>query len=76
MHFKTPVPVKAANSQTHNVKSAAEAAEVMRSWGKVRRVYMESYPVVVAAIEGKATPEEARDAFEAAAREAGVLRGG
>lgn len=76
MRFKTPVPINAGNGLTHYVSTAEVAAEVMRSWGKVRRVYMQSYPVVIAAIEGKATADEARAAFEAAAREAEVLRGG
>lgn len=75
-HFNRSVPVKTSTGQTLYVRSAEVAAEEMRSWGKVRRVYMQSYPVVIAAIEGKATADEAREAFRMAAKEAGVLREG
>ena len=51
------------------------ACEVMIDWPHARRgpVYQTTMETLQAAIAGKATPEEAHDAFVAFAKHAGVL---
>ena len=72
--FSSPVNVQISDTK-REVKSVRGASEVMIDWPHARRgpVYQTTMETLQAAIAGKATPEEAHDAFVAFARHAGVL---
>ncbi|MRX32780.1 DUF982 domain-containing protein [Aminobacter sp. MDW-2] len=81
MWFWPPVPVRLiANSGiTYEVKAVEICLEQMHTWpvpdtGKRGPKWKKAEKAVYAALEGMGEPKAARDAFEAAAAEAGVLR--
>lgn len=74
--FKTPVRVKLmVIGRTMEVKDVQTAGEQMLTWPEDRRgaKWKRAAAVCLAALEGGETPAAARKAFEAAAREAGML---
>lgn len=74
--FKTPVRVKMkAIGRTLEVKDVQTAGEQILTWADDRRGarWHKAAQVFLAVLEGSKTPEAARTAFEAAAREAGML---
>jgi hypothetical protein len=73
--FSSPVNVQISDSTKREVKSVRGACEVLIDWPHSRRgpVYQATMEVLQRAIAGKATGEEAHDAFVAFAKHAGVL---
>ena len=71
--FSSPVCVQISDTK-REVKSVRGASEVLIDWPHARRgpVYQTTMEVLQSAIAGKATPEEAHDAFVAFAKHAGV----
>ncbi|SFZ80801.1 Protein of unknown function [Devosia enhydra] len=83
--FNLPVSIKLGRlGLIRNVTSVREAAECLLSidWPKVGRnstvakKVLKAAQVLLAAQEGRATEVEAREAFEAAAKAAGILASG
>jgi len=75
MWFSPAVQVKEiASGHTYNVKAVEICVEQMETWPKRGPRWRKAYKVCFDALEGMATPDDARKAFEAAAEEAGVLR--
>lgn len=75
-YFETPVRVKAGDANTlRDVRSVEGACEVLVDWPHARRgpFYQGALEVVNAALEGKATVAEAREAFAGLCAHAGVL---
>ncbi|TIN82198.1 DUF982 domain-containing protein [Mesorhizobium sp.] len=75
MHWFEAVTIKAAPGMMQGVNSVEAALEVMRGWPakpKLRAAYV----VCAEVLDGLKQPDDAREAFVAAAREAGVLREG
>lgn len=78
-HFQTtPVPVRSMCNPglTVQVSSCEAAIEQMDTWPKHTAKWRLAYQRCYEAIEDRVTVDEAKKAFEAAAREAGVLRTG
>lgn len=76
-HFQTtPVPVRSMENSgiTVNVSSCEAAIEQMDTWVKRGAKWRLAYQRCYEAIEDRVPVADARKAFEAAAREAGVLR--
>ena len=75
MPFGSSVCVQISDSTKREVKSVRGACEVLIDWPHSRRgpVYQSTMEVLQSAIAGKATAEEAHDAFVAFAKHAGVL---
>lgn len=73
--FSSPVFVQIGDNTKREVKSVRGASEVLIDWPHARRgpVYQTTMEVLQSAIAGKATPQEAQDAFAAFAKHAGVL---
>jgi hypothetical protein len=74
--FESPIKVKVgADNMLRTVNSVQGACEVLIDWPHARRgpYYQSAREVVEAAIGGKATAAEAREAFAALAAHAGVL---
>ena len=73
--FSSPVCVQTSDNTKREVKSVRGASEVLIDWPHSRRgpVYQSTMEVLQSAIAGKATAEEAHDAFVAFAKHAGVL---
>jgi len=73
--FGSSVCVEISDSTKREVKSVRGACEVLIDWPHSRRgpVYQSTMEVLQSAIAGKATAEEAHDAFVAFAKHAGVL---
>ncbi|WP_189524465.1 MULTISPECIES: DUF982 domain-containing protein [unclassified Mesorhizobium] len=63
-----------ATGHALGVKSVETAIEQMRTWPKVGPKLKAAYPICYGVMEGKHTVDEARLAFEAAAKEAKVWR--
>lgn len=72
--FGSPVCVKIGNTK-REVKSVHDACEVLIDWPHARRgpVYQSTMEILQAAVAGKASTEQAHDAFADFARHAGVL---
>ena len=72
--FSSPVCVQISDTK-REVKSVRGASEVLIDWPHSRRgpVYQTTMEALQLAIAGRATAEEARDAFVAFAKHAGVL---
>ena len=72
--FSSPVTVQISDTK-RAVKSVRGASEVLIDWPHSRRgpVYQTTMEVLQSAIAGRATAEEAHDAFVAFAKHAGVL---
>ena len=72
--FSSPVCVQISDTK-REVKSVRGASEVLIDWPHSRRgpVYQTTMDVLQSAIAGRATAEEAHDAFVAFAEHAGVL---
>ncbi|WP_274627424.1 DUF982 domain-containing protein [Arvimicrobium flavum] len=76
--FERPVRVQAGDSNTlRDVRSVEGACEVLIDWPHARRgpFYQSALEVVNAALEGKASVEEARAAFADLCAHAGALVG-
>ena len=75
MPFGSSVCVQISDSTKREVKSVRGACEILIDWPHSRRgpVYQVTMEAVQSAIAGKATAEEAHDAFVAFAKHAGVL---
>lgn len=74
--FESPVKLQVGGDKTlRTVKTVEGACEVLIDWPQARRgpFYQSARQVVEAAAAGKATAQEARDAFAALAEHAGVL---
>jgi hypothetical protein len=74
--FESPVKLQVGAEHTlRTVNSVQGASEVLIDWPHARRgpFYQSAREVVEAAIAGKATAEEAREAFAALAAHAGVI---
>lgn len=75
MWFWPPVNVREiATSQTYEVKAVEICIEQMETWPKRGPKWRRAYRLCFDALEGMAEAKAARDAFAAAAAEAGVLR--
>lgn len=61
-----------------NVSSVSEASQCLLSvgWPQLRPMHREAMAILIDVGEGRATAEDGRTAFVAAAEEAGVLRTG
>jgi hypothetical protein len=72
--FSSPVCVQISDTK-REVKSVRGASEVLIDWPHSRRgpVYQTTMEALQSAIAGRATAEEAHDAFVAFAKHAGVL---
>lgn len=75
MPFGSPVCVQTSDSTKREVKSVRGACEILIDWPHSRRgpVYQVTMEALQSALAGKATAEEAHDAFVAFAKHAGVL---
>ena len=73
--FSSSVCVQIGDNTKREVKSVRGACEVLIDWPHARRgpVYQSTMEVLQSAIAGKATSDEAHDAFVAFAKHAGVL---
>lgn len=75
--FASPISIRAVGdgNTVRTVKSVNGACEVLIDWPHARRgpVYQETMAVLQAALDGSASAENAREAFEAFAIHAGVL---
>jgi len=69
------VCVRIGDNTNREVKSVRDACEVLIDWPHSRRgpVYQSTMEVLQAAIAGKTSPEEAREAFVGFAKHADVL---
>jgi hypothetical protein len=73
--FSPPVSVKTDRTGvTHHVNNVQGAAQELLKWKLKGPLWNRAVRVCIAAIAGEVPPEEARDAFRAAAVEEGVLR--
>lgn len=75
MPFGSSVCVQVSDSTKREVKSVRGACEILIDWPHSRRgpVYQVTMEALQSALAGKATAEEAHDAFVAFAKHAGVL---
>jgi hypothetical protein len=73
--FSSTVFVRIGDNTKREVKSVRGACEVLIDWPHARRgpVYQSTMEALQSAIAGKATPDEAHEAFVAFAKHAGVL---
>lgn len=78
--FASPISIRMVGhgNVVRTVKSVNGACEVLIDWPHARRgpVYQETMAILQAALEGSASSEKARHAFEAFAIHAGVLATG
>ncbi|TPJ49592.1 DUF982 domain-containing protein [Mesorhizobium sp. B2-6-4] len=73
--FSPPVPISGKQSGIIYIVSNVEAAcEHLLTWTKGGPKWNQAVRTCMNALVDRATPQEAREAFLAAAREAGVLR--
>ncbi|TIW56697.1 MAG: DUF982 domain-containing protein [Mesorhizobium sp.] len=75
MHWFQSVTIKAGPGMMQGVSSVEAALEVMRGW-PVKPKLRAAYVACAAVLDGSGTVGAAREAFIAAAREAGALREG
>lgn len=74
--FSPPVPVRTAQiGMTRHVSSVEAAAEELLTWEKQGATWRKAVQACIDAGEGRATADQARRAFLAAARACGMLRG-
>lgn len=75
--FNPPVPVRDASKPglTINVSNVPRAAELLLSWGESGPEWRVAVQTCIDIETGKATAADVRKAFEAAAKEAKMLRG-
>jgi len=73
--FSSTVCVQTSDNTKREVKSVRGASEVLIDWPHARRgpVYQSTMEILQSAMAGKATADEAHDAFVAFAKHAGVL---
>lgn len=73
--FASPVCVRVGDSTKREVKSVRGACEVLIDWPHARRgpVYQSTMEALQSALAGKASADEAHDAFVAFAKHADVL---
>ncbi|MER9561008.1 DUF982 domain-containing protein [Mesorhizobium sp. M0571] len=72
--FYPPVYVRTDRlGVTHRCNNVEGAAEELLKWTKMGPKWRKAVQVCIDAVADRATPEEARKAFEAAAKEEGVL---
>ena len=72
--FSPPVPVKSKDiGRTYQVDNVRAASEQMLEWAARGPEWRMGVEVCLAAFEGKRSAADARTAFEAAARESGML---
>ena len=76
MWFSPSVPVRSATEAglTHNVSDVLAASEQLLKWTKRGPMWRKAVEACVHAREGKKSPTKAGKAFEAAAKESGMLR--
>ena len=76
--FNPSVPVRDVNKPglTINVSNVPRAAEILLTWPERGPKWRVAVQTCVDAMEGEKPADEVRKAFEAAAKEAGMLRGG
>ncbi|RJT39187.1 DUF982 domain-containing protein [Mesorhizobium waimense] len=78
MYFESGVKIRPyGKSSVRDVKSVDGACEVLVDWPHAKRGpdYQSAREVVQAALDGKATPDQAREAFAVLAADAGILVG-
>jgi hypothetical protein len=76
IYFESSVCIQPhGGSTTREVKSVNGACEILIDWPHAKRgpYYQSAREVMQAALDGKATPAEAREAFAALAAHAGIL---
>jgi hypothetical protein len=76
IHFESSVRIQPHGGSTvREVKSVNGACEILIDWPHAKRgpYYQSAREVVEAALDGKATPGQAREAFAALAAHAGIL---
>jgi hypothetical protein len=72
--FDPPVSVKTQkNGKIYQVNNVRTASEQMIGWGRRGPKWQKAIETCLAAPDGRKTSADARKAFEAAAREAGML---
>ncbi|TPJ52700.1 DUF982 domain-containing protein [Mesorhizobium sp. B2-6-4] len=73
--FSPPVPVSGKQAgMTYIISNVEAAAEHLLTWTKRGPKWNQAVRTCMNALVDQATPHEAREAFLAAAKEAGVLR--
>jgi hypothetical protein len=73
--FSPPVPVRTKRvGMTREVSSVEAAAEELLTWEKQGAAWRKAVQACIDAGEGTKTPEDARKAFQAAAKACGMLR--
>jgi hypothetical protein len=76
VYFESTIRIRPHGSETvRDVKSVNGACEVLIDWPHAKRgpYYQSARETIEGAIEGKATPAQAREAFAALAEHAGML---
>jgi Protein of unknown function (DUF982) len=72
--FSPPVPVRTNHpGRRYEVSSVEVASEQVLQWQKRGPKCRKAIEICMETLGGRKTPQEARAAFEAAAREAGML---
>ncbi|PBB16525.1 DUF982 domain-containing protein [Mesorhizobium sp. WSM4313] len=72
--FSPPIPVKTPRiGIRHEINNVQAAAENLLEWPKRGRNWNKAVKACLAALAGDVPPEDVRVAFEAAAREEGML---
>ncbi|UCI16989.1 DUF982 domain-containing protein [Mesorhizobium sp. B2-1-8] len=71
--FAPPVAVKGSADARYEVNNVQAAAENLLEWPNRGPAWNEAVRVCLAALAGELTPDHARIAFEAAAKEQGLL---
>lgn len=75
MWFWPPVQVKElASGYTREVKAVEDCVAQLETWPARGAKWRKAYKTCFDALEGMATADDARKAFEAAAKDAGYLR--
>lgn len=78
MWFSPPIAVRDAGNvgRTINVSNVPLAGELLLAWGESGPKWRVAVQTCIDTETGKKTAADVRKAFEAAAKEAGMLRGG
>lgn len=73
--FDSAVCVRTSENTKRDVRTVACATEVLTDWPHAKRgpVYQTTMGILQAALAGRVTADEAREAFETFAEHAGVL---
>ncbi|MER8804003.1 DUF982 domain-containing protein [Mesorhizobium sp. M0998] len=72
--FSPPVYVTDGRGATYGCNNVEDAAEELMKWTRMGPKWRKAVQLCVEALQDRVIPEEVRQAFEAAAKEEGVLR--